>query len=155
MDDLFLARIAHVIGVVAWFGGVWFVTFVIMPAIVGHEPPNKRIASFHRIEGRFAPQAACWVLLTGASGFWMVWKMGIWWRFGVGAYWWMWAMVILWALFILILFLIEPLVIHPRLKRSGDDARSFRRLQVMHWILSLAGMLVIAAAVAGAHGWEP
>lgn len=155
MDSLYLARIAHVVGVVAWFGGVWFVTVVVMPAISRNQPPEQRMEAFHQIEGRFAPQASAWVLLTGASGFWMVWKMDLWWRFADPAYWWMWAMLLLWTLFMLMLFIIEPFVIHPRMKARDDGGRTFRRMQRMHIILSLAGLITIAGAVAGAHGWTP
>lgn len=155
MDSLYLARIAHLASVIAWFGGVWFVTLIVIPAIGSNQPPDRRMEAFHQIEGRFAPQASAWVLLTGASGFWMAWKMGLWWRFADWAYWWMWAMLALWLLFVVMLFIIEPFVIHPRMKRRDDDGRSFGRMQLIHWILSLAGLITIAGAVAGAHGWTP
>lgn len=155
MDDLFLARALHVVAVVGWFGGVWFVTLVILPAIGRSELPERRVEAFHRIEGRFAPQAAFWVLLTGASGFWMTWKMDLWWRFSNPHYWWMWAMLLVWLLFVLILFIAEPLVIHPLLRREARNERWHAHLQAMHIILSLLGLLTIAGAVAGAHGWTP
>ena len=69
-DDMTLARILHVIAIVGWIGGVWFVTFVVMPALSRSEAPETRLAAFHRIESGFAPQARIWVLLAGASGFW-------------------------------------------------------------------------------------
>lgn len=155
MDDLFLARALHVVAVAAWFGGVWFVTLVVLPAIGRTELPERRVEAFHRIEGRFAPLAAFWVLLTGASGFWMTWKMDLWWRFSDPAYWWMWAMLLLWILFVVILFIAEPLVIHPLLQRESGDGRWHRRLQAMHIALSALGLVTIAGAVAGAHGWTP
>lgn len=153
MDELFLVRALHVVAVAAWFGGVWFVTLVVLPAIRSSQPPDRRVEEFHRIEGRFAPQAAFWVLLTGATGFWMTWKMDLWWRFTDPAYWWMWAMLLVWLLFLAILFVAEPLVIHPLLRRESRDGRWHGRLQVMHIGLSALGLLTIAGAVAGAHGW--
>ena len=153
MDDLLIARAVHVIGVVAWFGGVWFVTLVVLPAIRRAEPPERRISAFHRIEGRFAPQAGFWVLLTGASGFWLVGRMDLWWRFANPAYWWMWAMLLVWLVFVLILFVLEPLVIHPLLRGGDPEGRWHRRLQIVHVVLSLAGFVTIAGAVAGSHGW--
>ena len=33
MDDLIVARALHVVAVLAWMGGVWFVTLVVLPAI--------------------------------------------------------------------------------------------------------------------------
>ncbi len=155
MDDLILARVLHVMAVVAWFGGVWFVTLVVLPAVRRSELPGKRVEAFHRIEARFAPQAGFWVLLTGASGFWMTWKMDLWSRFSDQAYWWMWAMLLVWGLFMLILFIAEPFFIHPILRRADHDGRWFARSQVMHVVLATLGALTIAGAVAGAHGWVP
>ncbi len=50
IDWFTLARVLHVVSVVGWIGGVWFVTFVIMPAIARAEPPQRRLIAFHRIE---------------------------------------------------------------------------------------------------------
>ena len=72
MDDFTLARIVHVAAVLFWIGGVAFVTWVVMPAIRHSERASDRLAKFHAIEGRFSTQAKVWVLLAGASGFWMV-----------------------------------------------------------------------------------
>ena len=63
-DDMTLARILHVIAIVGWIGGVWFVTFVVMPALSRSEAPETRLAAFHRIESGFAPQARIWVLMA-------------------------------------------------------------------------------------------
>ena len=71
LDVLTIARALHVAAVVHWIGGVWFVTWVVMPAIARNSPPSERLAAFHRIEAGFAPQARGWGLLAGLSGFWM------------------------------------------------------------------------------------
>lgn len=155
MDDVIVARVLHVSAVLAWIGGVWFVTLVLLPAIGRGEPPAKRVVAFHRIEGQFAPQASAWVVLAGASGFWMTWRMDLWWRFADPAYWWMWAMLLLWALFMLILFVLEPLVIHPRLRGADPDGRAFARMRTMHNLLSSLALVTVAGAVAGSHGWVP
>jgi hypothetical protein len=73
IDDV-LARVLHVIAVMAWIGGVWFVTWVVLPAVEKNSPPDERLAAFHRIEAGFAPIARLWVLLAGVSGLWMVWR---------------------------------------------------------------------------------
>lgn len=57
IDWLILARALHVVSVVGWIGGVWFVTFVVMPAIARNEAPAARLAAFHQIERGFAPEA--------------------------------------------------------------------------------------------------
>lgn len=80
-DDFAIARVLHVAAIVGWIGGVWFVTFVVMPAIRKTEAPDKRLKAFHRIEQGFSAQAKAWVLLAGASGSWMTWRGDMWGRF--------------------------------------------------------------------------
>lgn len=152
IDDLTLARIVHVIAIVGWIGGVWFVTLVIMPAINRSEPPDKRLETFHRIEAGFAPQARMWVLLAGASGIWMAQRGNMWWRFAEPGYWWMHAMLGLWLIFFLMLFVAEPLVLHRRMANSPAPERDFNRLVTVHRILSLAALVTTLGAMAGAHG---
>src|SRR5262249_22308285 len=112
MADLILARALHVLSVLMWIGGGAVVTTVVMPAIRRQHPPDERLAAFHRIEERFAPQARLWVMLAGASGFWMVYRADMWERFGDPGFWWMHAMVGVWAIFVVMLFVIEPLFLH-------------------------------------------
>ena len=85
-DPFTLVRCLHVVAIVGWIGGVWFVTFVVMPAIARSEAPANRLAAFHRIEQGFAPQAKLWVLLAGASGFWMTHQANLWSRFADPGY---------------------------------------------------------------------
>lgn len=152
MDDFTIARILHVASIVGWIGGVWFVTFVVMPAIVRSEPPASRLSAFHRIEQGFAPQAKVWVLLAGLSGFWMTWRANLWSRFAEPAFWWMHAMLILWTLFALMLFVIEPLFLHRRMAESTTPEADFRRMIAMHRVLSLVALITVLGAMAGAHG---
>ena len=152
MDDFTLARLFHVVAIAAWIGGVWFVTLVVIPAIARTEPPAERIAAFQRIEGRFAPQARWWVLLAGLSGFWMTWRADLWSRFADPHMWWMHAMVALWLVFMAMLFVAEPLVLHRRMANSPDPERDFARMATMHRVLSFAGLVAVAGAVGGAHG---
>ena len=155
MDDLTIARVVHVVAVLMWIGGVAFVTTVAMPAIRRQYDAPTRLSAFHGLESGFSWQAKIWVLLAGASGFWMTWRADMWSRFTETQYWWMWAMLLVWGLFMVILFVAEPLVIHPILQREGRDGRWHRRLQTLHYVLSVLGLLTIAGAVAGAHGWMP
>lgn len=152
IDWFILARVLHVVSVVGWIGGVWFVTLVVMPAITRSEPPAQRLRAFHRIEQGFAPQAQFWVLLAGASGFGMTWQADLWWRFGDPALWWMHAMLGLWLVFALMLFVAEPLVLHRRMAHSPDQARDWRRIVALHRVLSLLALVTTLGAVAGAHG---
>jgi uncharacterized membrane protein len=152
MDDFVIARVVHVLAVLMWIGGVAFVTTVVMPSIRRNHPPGERLAAFHRIEERFAPQARFWVLLAGASGFWMVYRADLWDRFAGFDFWWMHAMVCLWALFALMLFVIEPLVLRRRFRASARPAADFTRMERMHRVLLLLAVVTLLGAVAGSHG---
>ncbi|MFA6220496.1 MAG: DUF4149 domain-containing protein [Erythrobacter sp.] len=152
MDDFTLARVVHVVSIVGWIGGVWFVTFVVMPAIARSEAPDDRLHAFHKIEQCFSVQAKVWVLLAGASGFWMTWRGNMWWRFAEPAYWWMLAMFALWLLFFLMLFVAEPLVLHRRMDESPTPEREFRLMVRTHRILSVFALITTLGAMAGAHG---
>ena len=152
MDDFTLARVIHVLAVLLWIGGVAFVTLVIMPAVRRDNEPEQRLAAFHKIEGRFAPQAQIWVALAGASGFWMVWRADLWWRFADPQYWWMLAMLAVWAIFALMLFVLEPLIVHRRMTTSRNPAADFARMETMHRVLLVASLITTGGAVGGAHG---
>lgn len=151
--DLFtLARCLHVVAIVGWIGGGWFVTFTVMPAIVRAEPPSARLAAFHRIEQGFARQARFWVLLAGASGLWMTYQADLWDRFLQSGFWWMHAMIALWTVFAAMLFVAEPLVLHRRMASSTKPEADFARMVALHRLLSLAALVTVAGAMAGAHG---
>lgn len=153
MDDFILARALHVLAVLMWIGGVAFVTAVLMPSIRRGAPPEQRLEAFHRFEGRFAPQAMVWVLLAGASGFWMTHRADLWSRFADPQYWWMHAMVAIWLVFATMLFVIEPLFLHRRMEASPDPARDFARMERMHRVLLALSLITVLGAVAGSHGW--
>ncbi len=151
--DLFtLSRVLHVIAIVGWIGGVWFVTLVVMPAIARAEAPADRLAAFHRIEQGFAPQAKFWVLLAGASGLWMTHQAALWSRFADPHFWWMHAMLALWTVFAVMLFVAEPLFLHRRMAASPTPAADFDRMVLGHRVLSALALVTVAGAMAGAHG---
>jgi uncharacterized membrane protein len=147
-----LARSLHLAAIVGWIGGVWFVTLVIMPAIVRSELPANRLSAFHRIERGFAPQAKFWVLLAGASGFWMTDQAGLWSRFADPGFWWMHAMVLLWTIFALMLFVAEPLFLHRRMAQSATPEVDFARMVSVHRLLSALALVTVIGATGGAHG---
>lgn len=147
-----LARSFHVAAIVGWIGGVWFVTLVVMPAITRSEPPASRLTAFHQIEQGFSTQAKFWVLLAGASGFWMTHQAGLWSRFADSAYWWMHAMLALWLVFAAMLFVAEPLFLHRRMARSPTPEVDFARMVMVHRLLSALALVTVLGAMAGAHG---
>jgi len=152
MDDFTIARAIHVFAVLMWIGGVAFVTTVVIPSIRSSSTPQERLAAFHRIEGRFAPQARIWVLLAGVSGFWMTYRASLWDRFADTHFWWMQAMLSVWLIFATMLFVVEPLIIHKRMTASPDPAADFARIERMHRILLTLSLIAVVGAVGGSHG---
>lgn len=152
MDDFILARVLHVLAIIAWIGGVAFVTTVLMPAIRAANPPGERLAAFHHVEQGFARQVRFWVALAGLSGFWMAYRADMWDRFADPHYWWMHAMVGLWLVFAVMLYLVEPLFLHRRMEHSADPARDFAKMQRMHRVMLGLATITVLGAVAGSHG---
>jgi uncharacterized membrane protein len=154
--DIAIARILHVLSILTWIGGVAFVTTVLFPGIRRREAPERRLAAFLQAEEIFAGQARLAILVAGASGLYMTWRLDAWDRFALPGFWWMHAMVCLWALFALMLFVIEPFFLHRRLERAladpGASARLFDRMQRFHRILLLASLVTVLGAVGGSHG---
>jgi len=152
MDDFTIARVIHVASVLLWIGGVAFVTMVAMPAIWRQSKPDERLSAFHLLESGFAWQAKIWVLLAGASGFWMTWRADLWDRFLDAHFWWMHAMVVIWLLFMIMLFVLEPLFLHRRMAESKNPESDFAKMQRVHFILNILGIITVMGAVAGSHG---
>lgn len=156
MNELFLARALHVLGIVIWIGGVSLATTVILPAVRRGEFGPDKLAAFHAIERRFVWQARAAVLLVGITGYYMIVKLDLWTRFSDPAYGWMHAMVVVWLLFALLLFVGEPLVLHRHFPKwaARDPERAFTWLYWTHVVLLVLSLATVMAAVAGAHGWQ-
>lgn len=154
MDDLTLARALHVVAIVHWIGGVAFVTLVLLPAVRSFAAPAARVALFEAIERRFAMQARVSTLLAGLTGFWMTERLDAWARFSDLRFWWMHAMLAIWALFTLMLFVLEPLVLHRWFlaQAERDPEATFARIRRLHHVLLTASAVTVFAAVLGAHG---
>ncbi len=150
-----IARALHVLAVVVWIGGVAMVTTVLLPAVRRHADPVGRLELFERLESRFAAQARWITLLAGATGFWLVWRFDMWSRFAELRYWWMHAMVAVWLLFTAMLFVIEPLYLHRRLRERGrrDPAATLAFIERFHWVLLILSLVTVFGAVAGSHGY--
>ena len=154
MDELTIARALHVLGVVLWIGGVAMETMVLLPAMRKTPDPAERIAWFKKVEHGFAWQARLATLLVGLTGLYMVYAMNAWSRFAALDQWWLHAMVFVWALFTLVLFVLEPLVLHRWFdRRAAEDPDAlFTLLQRLHWVFLTVSLVTVAAGVAGAHG---
>lgn len=155
MENLTLARVIHVIAVILWIGGVAMVTTVIIPAIKKLKIKEDQIKTFEIIEGRFAFQAKITTLLTGLTGFYMLYELDAWNRYFDYRFWWLHAMTLIWVLFTLILYVLEPFVLHKLFKEYADKnpTKTFSFMHRAHWMLLLLSLLTTAGAVAGSHGW--
>jgi uncharacterized membrane protein len=152
--DFALAIAIHVSAVVLWIGGVALVTTGLLPAVRRLEPGPRQFALFDTVERRFARQARWTSLVAGASGFWMVYRLGLWRAFPTLAFWWLDAMVLVWLVFTVLLFVAEPLFLHRWLRERArrSPASTFALVQRFHWLLLVASLITIFGAVAGAHG---
>ena len=155
MDKLTLARVLHVLAVVLWIGGVAMVTTVIIPAIKRLKSKEDRIKTFEAIEGRFSLQAKITVTVTGITGFYMLYLLDGWHRYLDITYWWVHAMTIVWLIFTIVLFILEPYVLHRLFKKYAENnpERTFGFVQRAHWVLLILSLITIFGAVAGSHGW--
>jgi len=154
-ESLILARVLHVVAVVIWIGGVAMVTTVIFPTMRRIESDQERARLFERIEKRFRPEAQLAWLIVGLSGLYMVYALDAWARFASIRYWWMHAMVGLWVIFGLALFVFERRIVGTYLERpiASQSAKTIPGIEVLHWVLLVLSLVVVAAGVAGAHGW--
>lgn len=153
--DIILARTIHVLAIVMWIGGVGFVTTVLFPAVRRTKRPEKRLAAFAVFEGAFAWQARISVGLAGLSGLYMTARLDAWSRFASLQFWWMDAMLGLWLIFALMLFVIEPLVLHRRMAEAiqrPDTGRMFDRMERLHRVMLALSLVTVFGAVAGSHG---
>ncbi len=155
MNELTLARVIHILGVIFWIGGVAMITTVLLPITNKIKNTEEKIEFFEQIENRFANQARLTTLITGLSGFYMVHVLDAWSRFTELRFWWMHAMVLVWLIFMLMLYILEPLVLHRRVKTKAerDPNKMVKIIQRTHWILLGLSLIAVVGATAGSHGW--
>lgn len=154
VNDVTIARALHVLGVVLWIGGVGFVTTVLLPGVRRLKASGERLTFFESIERRFASQARFSTALVGLTGLYMLIRLDLWNRFRHGAYWWMHAMVAVWFLFTLMLFVLEPLILHRWFlaRAQAKPEATFRLIEWMHRILLIVSLITVFGAVAGSYG---
>ena len=81
IDDLILARAAHVLAIVHWIGGVGFVSLVVLPIAIARPSAAEGLALFDSVERRFAAQVRFSIPIAGVAGLWMTYRMDLWERF--------------------------------------------------------------------------
>ena len=149
-----LARALHVVGVVLWIGGLAFVTTTLIPSLRKMPDSDKRLTLFEQLEGKFAFQARMVTLITGLTGFYMLDYMQAWGRYQQIQFWWIHLMTLIWLIFTLVLFVLEPLVLHRKFKMMATENsdRAFALLHRMHKALLALSLITVFGTVAGAHG---
>ena len=142
------------LAVVFWIGGVAMVTTVILPAVKRMKSKKDKINTFEQIEGKFSLQAKITTLITAISGFYMIYELDAWDRYHQLKYWWITAMTFIWVLFSVVLFILEPLVLHKWYQKHSekDPEKTFNFIQRFHWILLTVSLITLIGAVAGSHG---
>lgn len=96
------------------------VTTVIIPTVKRLKTKDDKIKTFEAIEGRFAMQAKITTVITALTGFYMLYLLDGWHRYLDVRYWWIHAMTIVWLIFTIILFVLEPYVLHRVFKRYAE-----------------------------------
>lgn len=155
MELFTFARALHVLAVIVWIGGVAMVTWVILPAVKRFSSKEKQIQTFEAIEGRFAFIAKIATVVTGLSGFLMLHILNGWDRYFQIKYWWVHAMTLVWLLFSIILFILEPFVLHKVFKHFAhkNPERTFNIMQKAHWLLLTISLITVLGSVLGSHGY--
>lgn len=148
------ARALHVLGVVVWIGGVFFVTAVLLPALKRF-PAQERLPLFSALEHRFSWIARVALLVVVVSGVFLAHMIGFWERMGESHLWPIHLMMLVSVIFSLILFVIESIlgkrVLEPFARRHPEKA--FARAGVIHWLLTLLSFAAVLAGVLLAHGY--
>jgi uncharacterized membrane protein len=153
MDDVTIALALHVLAVVHWIGGLAFVTLIVLPLARMRSNAGEGVALFSAVEQRFAAQVRFSIPTAGATGLWMTYRMNLWGRFVDPQFWWMSAMFGVWLIFMLMIFVMEPML-HARFERKAQSNPGLvlRRITSFHTILLGLSTLTIFGTVAGTHG---
>jgi uncharacterized membrane protein len=157
IDELAVARAIHVLALVHWIGGLAVVTTIVLPVARGLPDANEAIAAFEAFERRFASQVRISILLAGLSGAFMLAKLDAWDRFQYVSFWWLDLMVAVWVLFALMVYVLEPLVIHRLFHEFAlrNKDRAFAVAIGLHAVALIISAFAVGAGVLGAHGELP
>ena len=80
--------------------------------------------------------------------------MQAWERYQQLQFWWIHLMTIIWLVFTVVLFVLEPLILHRRFKTMATENsdRAFTLLHRMHKALLALSLITVFGTVAGVHG---
>jgi uncharacterized membrane protein len=149
-----LARAIHVLALVHWIGGVAIVTTIVLPAALKVSNAMEAVAAFERFERHFAAQVRISIALVGLSGLYMLYAYDAWDRFEYLSFWWLHLMVAVWALFAVMVYVLEPLLIHRVFHEFAlrDKNRAFTIAIGLHSAVLTISAIAIGAGVLGSHG---
>jgi uncharacterized membrane protein len=154
-EDFFvLMRMLHVVGVVLWIGGVAFMALVLLPTLRSLPDPEKNFKIFAAVEGRFKRLAKVITMITGLTGFFMLYWMDAWHRYQELSFWWVHLMTFIWVFFTLVLFVVEPILIKRNIheKAMRDPAATLRFMNRMLRVIVTLGIIAAFGAVSAVHG---
>ncbi|MDP2690657.1 MAG: hypothetical protein Q8P48_11175 [Deltaproteobacteria bacterium] len=154
----YLMHIVHLLTVILWIGGLAFVTIIVLPMAIKTPDALQKVLMFQRVEHRFAGLARIYNLITGATGFIMMFMMGwhrlLFTRAGIPLT----VMTVIWVFWFVMLWGLEPLVIKKMLanmmKEGGkmDIDTIFARMNRLHWGMVFISLVAAAAGALVAHG---
>jgi uncharacterized membrane protein len=156
--DIALARAIHVLCLMHWLGGVAAVTTIVLPRARRIPDPVQALASFEAFERPFTIQVRISILLAGASGAYMVWRLNAWDLLqSPRASWWIHLMIAVWLMFALMVYVLEPLLIHCAFHDFAVryKHRAFTLAIRLHAIALMISAVALAAGILGAHGALP
>ncbi len=152
-------HIIHLITVIIWIGGLSFITIIVIPMLIKWDDPLQKVLTFQRIEHKFAPVARIYNIITGATGFVMVYLTG-WHKIyftskGLPLL----IMTLIWLVWFVMLFGLEPLIVKKMLDRMAKSGVKmeieavFSRMNKMHWVLLTLSLFASLAGIMFAHGY--
>ena len=145
-DDIALARAIHVLSIVHWIGGVAVVTTIVLPRARKSLDTRTAISEFEGFERRFAFQARISIALAGFSGLYLLNALNGWERFQFISYWWLDLMVAVWFVFAVMIYVLEPLLVHRVFHEYAlrNKERAFAVAIRLHAIAHLSRSLLSA-----------
>ena len=150
---LTILLIIHIICVIAWIGGVTFVTTVIFPMMYMTEGSLEKALMFQRVEHRFAGMVKWLIGIVGITGFWMLYAkygFGILTQArGIGVV----IMIFAWAFYTTVLLserkIFGKLFADPE---KIDMDQALKLINIMHWFLLAISYSAVAGGVWFAQG---
>lgn len=156
---LFLTmHIVHLLAVILWIGGLAFVTAVVLPMAIKTPDALQKVLTFQRVEHRFAPLAKWFNIITGISGFVMVWLMGWHELYFTKAGLALTFMTAVWVFWFVMLVGLEPIIIRKMLEKMARESEKmdidgiFRKVKTLHWLMVAISLAAVAAGAFFAHG---